>query len=61
MLALFDDKIGQKYLLEALGIPFINSHVFYDKYEAIKMGFVRHLFLKFLNLDVVLVQKMYHF
>lgn len=32
----FDDKIGQKYLLEALGIPFINSHVFYDKYEAIK-------------------------
>jgi len=27
----FDDKVGQKYLLEALGIPFVTSYVFYEK------------------------------
>ena len=32
----FDDKLGQKYLFEALSIPLIKSHIFYDKYEAIK-------------------------
>lgn len=32
----FDDKIGQKYLFEALGIPFVPSYVFYVKSEALK-------------------------
>jgi len=31
----FDDKVGQKYLFESLNIPFINSHVFYEKSEAL--------------------------
>lgn len=31
----FDDKLGQKYLLEALGIPFVKTYVFYDKKEAL--------------------------
>lgn len=30
----FDDKVGQKYLLEAIGAPLIPSHVFFDKKEA---------------------------
>lgn len=30
----FDDKVGQKYLLEATGVPFIKTHVFYDKESA---------------------------
>lgn len=30
----FDDKIGQKYLLEALGAPLVPTHVFYDKKTA---------------------------
>jgi len=30
----FDDKIGQKYLLEALDIPFVKTWVFYNKLEA---------------------------
>lgn len=30
----FDDKIGQKYLLEAIDIPFVDTHVFYNKKEA---------------------------
>ena len=32
----FDDKLGQKYLLEAIGAPLVPSTVFYDKNEAIK-------------------------
>jgi len=32
----FDDKIGQKYLLEAIGAPFVRSHVFYDEKDANK-------------------------
>jgi glutathione synthase/RimK-type ligase-like ATP-grasp enzyme len=32
----FDDKLGQKYLLEALGAPLIPSYVFYDKKDAIR-------------------------
>jgi len=32
----FDDKVGQKYLLESIKAPTINSYVFYDKQEAIK-------------------------
>ena len=32
----FDDKVGQKYLLEALGIPTVPSYVFYTKVEALK-------------------------
>ena len=32
----FDDKIGQKYLLEAYNLPIIPTFVFYDKDEAIK-------------------------
>ena len=31
----FDDKVGQKYLLEALGAPLVPSYVFYDEDEAI--------------------------
>jgi len=27
----FDDKVAQKYLLEAIGAPLIPSYVFYDK------------------------------
>ena len=29
-------KLGQKYLLEAIGAPCIPSYVFYDKKDAIK-------------------------
>ncbi len=32
----FDDKIGQKYLLEAIGAPFIESMVFYSANDALK-------------------------
>lgn len=32
----FDDKVGQKYLLEALDIPVVPSYVFYQQYEALK-------------------------
>lgn len=32
----FDDKIGQKYLLEAIGAPIVPSYVFYDKNSAIR-------------------------
>lgn len=31
----YDDKVGQKYLLEAIGAPLIPSYVFYDKNQAI--------------------------
>jgi hypothetical protein len=31
-----DDKVGQKYLMEAIGAPLVPSHVFYDKATAIK-------------------------
>jgi glutathione synthase/RimK-type ligase-like ATP-grasp enzyme len=30
----FDDKLGQKYLLEAIGAPLAPSYVFYDRKEA---------------------------
>ena len=30
----FDDKIGQKYLFEALKFPFVKSHIFYTKKQA---------------------------
>lgn len=30
----FDDKVAQKYLLEAIGAPLVPSYVFYDKSEA---------------------------
>lgn len=32
----FDDKVAQKYLLEAIGAPVVPSYVFYDKADAIK-------------------------
>ncbi len=32
----FDDKVGQKYLLEAVGAPVVPTWVFYDKREASK-------------------------
>lgn len=32
----FDDKVGQKYLLEAIGAPLVPSYVFYTKKEAMK-------------------------
>ena len=35
----FDDKVGQKYLLEAIGAPLVNSYVFYSKAEA--LDFIR--------------------
>lgn len=31
----FDDKLGQKYLLEACGAPLVPSHVFFSKEEAL--------------------------
>ena len=31
----FDDKVGQKYLLEEVGVPHVPSYVFYDKQEAL--------------------------
>lgn len=31
----FDDKVAQKYLLEAIGAPLIPSYVFYDHKEAV--------------------------
>lgn len=32
----FDDKVGQKYLLEAIGAPIIPSYVFYSKKDALE-------------------------
>lgn len=32
----FDDKVGQKYLLESIGAPLVPSYVFYSKQEAEK-------------------------
>lgn len=32
----FDDKVGQKYLLEALRLPLVQSYVFYEKETAIE-------------------------
>ncbi len=32
----FDDKVGQKYLLEAINAPMIPAYVFYDKTSALK-------------------------
>lgn len=32
----FDDKVGQKYLLEAIGAPLVPSYVFYSKKEALE-------------------------
>ena len=31
----FDDKVGQKYLLEAIGAPLVKSYVFYSPQEAL--------------------------
>ena len=31
----FDDKVGQKYLLEAIGAPLVNTDVFYSKKSAL--------------------------
>lgn len=32
----FDDKVGQKYLLEAIGAPLVPSYVFYTKKDALE-------------------------
>lgn len=32
----YDDKVGQKYLLEAIGAPLVASHVFYDREIALR-------------------------
>jgi glutathione synthase/RimK-type ligase-like ATP-grasp enzyme len=32
----FDDKVGQKYLLEAVGAPLVPTWVFYNKQDALK-------------------------
>lgn len=31
----FDDKVAQKYLLEAIGVPLVPSYVFYDREKAL--------------------------
>ena len=31
----FDDKVGQKYLLEAIGAPLVQSYIFYSKQDAL--------------------------
>jgi len=31
----FDDKLGQKYLLEAMNVPLVHTWIFYDKVEAL--------------------------
>jgi glutathione synthase/RimK-type ligase-like ATP-grasp enzyme len=31
----FDDKVGQKYLLERTGVPMVPSHIFYSKTESL--------------------------
>ncbi|MEX1121723.1 MAG: hypothetical protein WED82_06300, partial [Balneolales bacterium] len=31
----YDDKVGQKYLLEAINAPLVPSHIFYDKKKAL--------------------------
>jgi len=31
----FDDKVGQKYLLEAIGAPLVTSYVFYSRKDAL--------------------------
>ncbi len=33
----FDDKLGQKYLLELLNCPFVNTYVYYNKHDALSM------------------------
>lgn len=32
----FDDKVGQKYLLEAINAPLVKSHVFYSEKDALE-------------------------
>src|SRR5690606_32178503 len=32
----FDDKVAQKYLFEASGVPLVPSYVFYDKQQALE-------------------------
>jgi glutathione synthase/RimK-type ligase-like ATP-grasp enzyme len=32
----FDDKVGQKYLLESIGAPLVPSYVFYNRQEALE-------------------------
>lgn len=32
----YDDKVGQKYLLEAFGIPFVPTTIFYDENSALQ-------------------------
>jgi len=32
----FDDKVGQKYLLESINAPLVNSYIFYDKKQALE-------------------------
>ena len=32
----FDDKIGQKYLFEAMGVPHVPTYIFYDKKKALE-------------------------
>ncbi len=34
----FDDKLGQKYLLESLNAPLVPTHVFYNKSEALEFA-----------------------
>ena len=36
----FDDKVGQKYLFEALGLPSVKAYVFFSKEQALKWLYV---------------------
>lgn len=38
----FDDKVGQKYLLESIGAPLVPSYVFYTKNEALEWAKTAH-------------------
>ncbi|MDD2549467.1 MAG: hypothetical protein PHD00_05140 [Bacteroidales bacterium] len=34
----FDDKVGQKYLLESINAPFVSTYIFYNKKDAISFA-----------------------
>lgn len=38
----YDDKVGQKYLLESIGAPLVPSYVFYDRKEALEWAKKTH-------------------
>lgn len=38
----FDDKVGQKYLLEVIAAPLVPTYVFYEKFEALEWAKKTH-------------------